>query len=152
MVRKESSLFRERLFAIVIGILMMGSAAGYAFMSAPPKNPEPTANIPTIVKRPLSIEEQVFILRSGRVLIENFYQENCSSCLERNSLLERFAKKLEGYVILESVTANETKLDMIGVNGRIVNIDENNLTEDHLLDVFCEIAGRIPKSCLLREI
>jgi len=152
MAEKESSLFKERLFAIVIGILMIGSAAGYAFMSALPKNSESVASIPTIVKRPLSIEEQVFILRSGRVLIENFYQENCSSCLERNSLLESFAKRLEGYVVLESVVANETKLDMIGVNGRIVNIDKNNLTEDYLLDVFCDIAGKIPKSCLLREI
>jgi hypothetical protein len=140
-----------RAFAIVIGILMIGSTAGYAFLNVTPGQGPVVPAIPTIVDRPLSTEEQVFVLRTGRVLVENFYSENCTYCPERTITLNSFVSGLDGYVVLENVLANVTKLEMIGVNGKIVPIENQTLTQDGLTDVFCSIAMKQPRMCLLMD-
>ncbi len=151
MAEENGSLFKERMFAIVIGLLMVGSAAGYAFMSVVPQGPN-IPQIDTIVNRELTVNEQIIVLRTGRVLIENFYAENCTYCMERNSVLEKFAKRLDGFVVLENVLGNETKLDMIGVNGKIIPINNESISDEELFDTFCSIALKQPKECLLREV
>jgi len=142
----------SRAFAILIGLLMVGSTAGYAFMNVTPAQGPTAPEIPTIVDRSLSIEEQVFVLRTGRVLIENFYAENCTYCPDRTIFLNSFVSGLEGYVVLENVMDNETRLDMIGVNGKIITIENETLGQESLMDVFCEIAIKQPRICLLMEL
>jgi hypothetical protein len=142
----------SRAFAIVIGVLMVGSTAGYAFLNVTPGQGPAVPEIPTIVDRPLTTEEQVFVLRTGRVLIENFYSENCTYCPDRTLTLNGFVGGLDGYVVLENVLANETRLEMIGVNGKIVPIEDESLDQDGLIDVFCEIAMKQPRQCLLMDL
>jgi len=142
----------SRAFAIVIGLLMVGSTAGYAFMNVTPGGGPTVPEIPTIVDRPLSTEEQVFVLRTGRVLIENFYTENCTFCPDRNIFLNGFVNGLDGYAVLENVLANETRLEMIGVNGKIIPIENETLTQEAMTDTFCDIAMKQPRQCLLMDI
>jgi len=120
-------------------------------MNVMPQRPN-IPEIPTIVNRVLTPEEQIFVLRTGRVLIEDFYERNCSYCLQRNAVLEEFAKKLEGYVVLEMVPANETRLGVIGIGGRIIPIENETISEEELMDIFCGVALKQPRECLIREI
>jgi len=143
---------RERAMAIFIGLIMIFSVGGFALSYAGRNVNPPRNTIPTIVERELNPEEVVSVLRSGRVLIENFYTENCSGCVERNAVLENFANSLDGFVVLEEVKANETKLQMIGTGGKIVSLENESITEDNLMDIFCDIAIAQPNECLLREI
>lgn len=144
---------KERAMAVFIGLIMVFSIAGFAIESAMHSvNRNTLPEIPTIVTKRLSQDEIVSVLRSGRVLIENFYPENCSECLERNTELEAFANQLDGFVVLESVKSNETVLQMIGMDGKILNLSDKEINQSYLLDTFCKIAIAQPQECLLREI
>jgi len=143
---------KERLMAIFIGLIMILSVGGFAVSYAgrtitPPKN-----TIPNVVERELNPEEVVSVLRSGRVLIEDFYTKNCTICTENNAVLESFADKFKDFVVLEKVVANETTVQMIGVGGKIVKLGNENITKENLMDIFCDIAITQPNECLLREI
>ncbi|MEM5812658.1 MAG: hypothetical protein QW286_02985 [Candidatus Aenigmatarchaeota archaeon] len=143
---------RERIAAIVIGIIMVMSAAGFAINSALYQNrQENIFNIPTIVTRQLTVEESVYILRTGRVIIEFFYDENCSDCQERIGVIEGFAQKMSGFAVLQEIKGNETSVKMIGSEGRIVDIMNESLSETDIMRVFCEIAITQPPECLIEE-
>lgn len=143
---------KERAMAIFIGLIMIASVGGFA-LSYAGRNVNPPQNlIPTIVDRELSPEEVVLVLQSGRVLIENFYLGNCTECIVNNIVLETFANKFDGFVVLEEVVANETKLQMIGMGGKIISLKNETISESNLMDIFCDNAIAQPNECLLREI
>jgi hypothetical protein len=137
--------------AILILVIMVLSAVGFALNSANFQQEPPQPEIPTIIREPLSSEQQVFILRSGRVLIEHFYPDGCMECLDTNSQLEDFAGRLEGYVVVNEVAGNESRLDMIGAGGKIVSLENQSLDYESLIGKFCDIAIAQPRACILRE-
>ena len=155
---------KERAMAIFIGLVMVLSAAGFAAISASHIGPQQqqTSQIPTILNRTLTQEEKVTILRTGRVLIEDLYYPDCSECLANNRILEAFANRFRQFIVLEKVAVmpgNETnatggyiKLQMIGSGGEIQDLEGQNITEENLLNVFCDIAIAQPTECLLMEI
>lgn len=136
--------------AILILIIMVLSAVGFAMNSANFQQESPEVEIPSVIREPLSTEQQVYILRSGRVLIEHLYQEGCSGCLDKNVQLESFAGKLEGYIVINEVMGNESRLDMIGAGGKIVSLENKSLDYESLLDEFCDVAIAQPRACILR--
>ncbi len=137
--------------AILILIIMVLSAVGFAMNSASFGQEPQEIEIPTVIREPIGPEQQIQILRSGRVLIEHFYQENCTDCLEKNAQLEAFASRLEGYIVVNEVVGNESRLDMIGAGGRITDIEGLDLGYESLLDTFCEVAIAQPRACIIRE-
>lgn len=140
---------KERFIAIFMGLLMLLSVAGYAIINVY-KAPVKEESINPIIKRVLTPEEKIGILRSGKIIIENFYTKNCTECIDRNNLLESFVVQFKDYIIMEEVLMNQTSLKIIGKGGKIKNI--KNVTEENLMDVFCEMAILQPKECLLREM
>lgn len=142
----------ERFMAIFIGLIMIVSVAGFALINTTiPTGPE-APQIPNIVKRQLTTDETLFILRSGRVLIEDFYTVDCEDCLEKNVVLESFANRFKDFVVLEEVVVNQTNqsmLKMIGAGGAIVNLENKTIIEKNLLEVFCGIAMAQPIECLI---
>ena len=141
----------ERFMAIFIGLIMIGSVAGFAMISSTPPGPQ-VPEIPNIIKRQLTTDETLFILRSGRVLIEDFYTIDCEDCLEKNVVLESFANRFKDFVVLEEVVVNQTNqtmLKMIGAGGAIVNLENKTIIEKNLLEVFCGIAMAQPIECLI---
>lgn len=143
---------KERLMAIFIGTIMIMSIVGFGISNTRFVDQPDTFDIPNVVNRELTTEELVTILRSGHVIIENFYALNCTNCLEKNTLLETFANKFKNFIVLQSVEGNETSIKMIGAGGRIRDITEMELAESELTSVFCEIAIAQPRECLLEEI
>jgi hypothetical protein len=144
---------RERIMAIVIGLIMVMSAAGFALNSAMNQGSSqtPGLSIPAIVTRQLTSEETVYVLQSGRVLIEFLYAQNCTGCAEKIPVLEAFAQRMSEFVVLEEAPANETSLQIIGSGGKIEDIWNMTLTDQNLMDTFCEIAIAQPPECLMPE-
>ena len=139
---------KERLMAIFIGLIMVTSVAGIAFSSAV-RNQEPAVQqIPTIVSVKLTDEQVADVFRSGRVLVEYFYYSNCTECLETRAVLEGFANSYEGYVVLNVVAGNESRYDMIGADGRILEFQQGT-EEKELLSTLCDVAIGVPPECIL---
>lgn len=141
----------ERFMAIFIGVIMIGSVAGFALIQTIPGGPQ-TPEIPAVVRQPLTTDDILFILRSGKVLIEDFYTEDCGDCFEKNVMLESFANRFKEFVVLEEIVVNQTNqtmLQMIGAGGRIVKLDNVTIDDEILLKKFCEVAIAQPIECLL---
>ncbi len=141
---------KERIAAIFLGLIMVTSLAGFAAMNIITPESGTYQRIPPVVDRELTPEEKIFVLRTGRVLLEGYFSENCTECAEVIMLGETFANGFSDYFVFEKIRGNETRLQIIGQEGEIREL-ETNITEDGLLDVFCEIAILQPKECLLRE-
>ncbi len=149
------AMAKERLIAIFVGLVMIMSAAGFALNSAMNQgttNTSPAINIPAIVTRELTAEETVYALNyEGRAIIEYFYQENCTDCSEKTVALESFANRMGEFVVLQEMVGNETSLQILGSQGRIVDMSNMTLSEGNLMDTFCEVAIAQPTECLMRE-
>ncbi len=130
---------------------MVMSVAGFALNSASFSQEAPQEEIPSVIREPLDTSQQVYILRTGRVLIEHYYTANCTDCLEKNAQLEAFAAQLSGYVVINEVLGNESRLDMIGAQGKITSLEGHGLTYDELIDTFCDNAIAQPRICIIRE-
>ncbi len=142
----------ERFMAIFIGVIMLGSVAGFAMMSINLQPVSEAPEIPTIVNRQLTTDETIYILRTGKVVIEDFYSVDCNDCLERNVMLESFANQFKDFVVLEEVVVNQTNqtmLQMIGSGGRILKLDNQTINESNILELFCEVAIAQPIECLI---
>jgi len=151
----------ERVAAIIIGLIFVTSIAGYALMGVrTPQNNDPGIQIPNIIYRELQPEEKIYVLQTGRVLIEDFYSSMCMECIDDRMILESFAQQFPDHTVLEVVSLNSTetnetgyvKLQMIGSGGSIIKINESGISENNLMVSFCEIAIIQPRECLLLEI
>lgn len=150
-------MMKERVAALFIGLIMILSIAGFAISSIVVRTDNNQQQGPTIdyvTRRPLTQEEKVFVLRTGRTLIESIYKPECVECMQINSLLESFASQFQQYVVFEvyaigNVTdTTQEVLQIIGSGGSIKNL-EKNLTSETLLNTFCEVAVTKPKECFL---
>ena len=92
------------------------------------------------------------ILRTGRVVIEDIYEANCTECLENNAFLESFFSRFSDYVVLQIAEGNETSVKIIGAGGVIRDITDMEFNDSNMIDVFCETAIAQPKECLLNQI
>lgn len=143
----------ERFMAIFIGVIMLSSVIGFALMSTiDPQQDAP--EIPSIVNKELSTDEIIYILRSGRVLIENFYTVDCAGCLEKKMELESFVNSFRDFIVLENVVVNQTnesRLQMIGSGGSILKLENITINQKNLMDNFCSVAIAQPMECLLKD-
>lgn len=141
----------ERIAAIILGLIMIFSLIGYGALNiiTEPDNNRQT-QIPYKITRPLKNNEKVSILRSGRVLIQDFYIDDPYH-IDFNMVLENFTEEFKRYVVLEIVKTNETMMQMISPLGNIVELNIN-MTKDDLINIFCDISTLQPKECLLREM
>lgn len=141
----------DRIFAIVVGALMLTSVAGFAMMNVYEEPPK--VEIPTIINTPIGPSDRVQILRTGRALIEYLYPEDCTDCSEKKALYESFVTQFDGYAVLEiaEVPANETLDRIIGMNGDTVELSGVS-SQGELMETFCSVAIIQPRECLLMDI
>jgi hypothetical protein len=137
--------------SLLVLVIMVMSAVGFAMNSANLSNQTPTEEIAGIIDYELSPQEQIQVLRTGRILIENFYAENCTECFDRNVILNDFAATMQDFMVLENIPGNETRLGMIGNQGRIIPLNDMEITYESLLEVFCQNAIAQPRECLMME-
>jgi len=144
-------MLSQRLFAIVVGILMLTSVAGFALMNVYTGPQE--VEIPSVIEQPLSPQDRVQILRTGKVLIEYLYPEDCSGCNEKIALYQSFVNNFKNYAVLElvEVPANQTTDRIIGNYGDTIELG-NVTSSNELMWIFCSVAIVQPKECLMMEI
>jgi hypothetical protein len=146
----EKKPLRDRMIAVIIGLVMVTGMGGFALMSmAPPQDTGPQFSVPAIVTYELSSDEIIYVLQTGRVLIEYFYTLNSTDYIDELPLLESFANQFSGFVVLEEVSSNSTRFEMIGLGGQIFDMNDIVLTPNNLLDTFCDMAIAQPAECLL---
>ncbi len=143
---------KERLMAIFIGVTMILSVAGFSLSRTRFTSPDQKMDIPYFIDKRLTNNEIVSILRSGRVVIEDLYEANCTSCQAKTEFMKSFLERFKDFVVLEAVEANETSIKMIGSGGRIKDITDMELNQTSMMDVFCDMAIAQPKECLLQTI
>jgi len=149
-------MHKEQMAAIVIGLIFVLSMVGFALtgMGRFPQQ-QPGVSIPNIVNRELTQGEKIYILQTGRVLIEDFYAQGCSRCEIDRATLEAFVQEFKEFVVLEEVEVNNTnetsyvKLQMIGRTGLIEDLRDVEITQKNLTEIFCDIAIAQPRECLL---
>ena len=143
---------RERLAAIIIGVIMIMSAAGFALNSAINQgrvSTTPEITVPAIVTRQLTTNEMVYVLNyQGKVIIEYSYLNNTQNS-DVIASLEGFAQKRSDFIVLSEFPGNETSIKMIGSAGKIVDVGNMTLTDQNLLNAFCPIAIAQPPECLM---
>lgn len=146
-------LAKQRFMAIFIGFIMVASMVGFAMMNYQPQGPAPIET-PTIMNRTVTPEERVGILRSGKVLIEYFYNGSCIECIEKGNMYKNFvqSRELEGYLVLShGIAGNETSDWMLNLDGTQIDLTDINSTKE-LRELFCEVAFVKPNICILEEI
>jgi len=143
---------RERLAAIIIGVIMIMSAAGFALNSAINQgrvSTTPEITVPAIVTRQLTTNEMVYVLNyQGKVIIEYSYLNNTQNS-DVIASEEGFAQKRSDFIVLSEFPGNETSIKMIGSAGKIVDVGNMTLTDQNLLNAFCPIAIAQPPECLM---
>ncbi len=145
-------LNKQTAMGLFIAFIMLFAMIGYAFYFQGDEGGGNIPQIPHIVNRSLAPEEKILVLRTGRVLIEDFYSPESPESLEKKAMLEGFADRLKDFLVLEEVEvpANETKIWLIGRAGDVVDI--SNITQNNFMTEFCLNAILQPKECLLEEM
>ncbi|MFH1294950.1 MAG: hypothetical protein ABIH90_03365 [Candidatus Aenigmatarchaeota archaeon] len=144
---------KKTVMSLFIIIVFGFSMASYAFLQKdnnifkPPENPLATNHS---IDRLLEASDKIYILNTGRTLIENLYNETDGKPLQ---ILENFASKNPRFVFVEQALINgSAELKMIGAGGDIVPLEESNLTEETLFELLCEHGITVPLECTLREM
>lgn len=136
---------------------MLLSVVGFAMSSLKfgdtgEKPQQPT--ILTITNRSLSSQERSIVLSNGITLAQSIYSKNCTSCEKMDSELRVFVNKYAGFLVMESVAIDEgegfEKFQLVGSRGDIIPLEDEELTQENLLDLFCELAVVTPRECLLK--
>jgi hypothetical protein len=143
---------KSSLIGIFLLLLMVSSTLIY-FISVLLQPSLPEGNI---VNYELEIQQKNLVLRQGKVLMEFFYGKDCQDCQEKIYFLEDFAKQYQDKVFLEKIMINESvpKLHFIGFNvteNRVYLqeklLEGENIKEENVKDVFCEVALYPPVEC-----
>lgn len=145
---------KERLMALFIGSILIMSVAGFALSGVRfgSRQEQNKLDFPNVVDRELTTEELTSILQNGMIIVEDFYEINCTECIERNAFLQTFFAQFKDFAILSIVEANETSVQIIGSGGRIKDITDMEFTQENMMDAFCEAAIAQPRECLLAQI
>jgi len=150
---------KQRLGAIIIGLIMLFSVAGFAsvglrFTGDAVQDQPQEQTIPTTVDRFLTGQEISLILRQGRAVIESVYNKNCQECKQKDGELRFFATRFGGFVILESVETEYgegwERFQIIGSNGEIKDLKEEEISQENLLNLSCDLLVVKPRECLLK--
>src|SRR3989344_1413307 len=133
----------KRALGLIIVIIMffsiIGSAIFYIGDSQQTQQPQDqnVVQIPIVNENELTQDKKVFVLRTGRVLLEYFYPNGCIDCIEKQALLKGFANQFQNSVVLELIQgSNQTRLQMIDQRGSIIPLEEN-ITAESIFSSFC---------------
>ncbi|MBI4020984.1 MAG: hypothetical protein HY369_01965 [Candidatus Aenigmarchaeota archaeon] len=149
---------KERIFAAVIGAIMITSVAGFAAVgfrvtgntAAAPQQ----AQLTLIVERFLGTQEVSSVLNAGRVVARSVYQKDCTDCREKDQQLRSLVNAYPGFIIMQSVATETgegfTTFDLVGRGGAIVDLTDKDAQE--FFPLFCSLAVVQPRDCVILSI
>ncbi len=142
---------RKFVFTVVVGIMMITWAMGLA-LSYNIKVGDTGMKIESVYDRPLTGQEKVTILKTGKVLIEYLYTSDDPASAAKLATYENFVGRFQDFVVLEEaeVGVNQTMEQMISPTGDVIPL--HNVTDSSLIDIFCQNTVVQPRECLMRSI
>ncbi|MFH1445487.1 MAG: hypothetical protein ABIF08_03335 [Nanoarchaeota archaeon] len=146
-------MMKERIGAIIVGLIMLFSVMGFALSSSVVNNPEPEQGIEPIIKGELTSSDVLFILQNGKT-IYRYYYANDQKSLDDKITLEIFVNSIKDYVVLNEIESNETSLEIVAVvnqEGKIISYNGEINNQDLFLKL-CEVAAMKPKECFMYDI
>jgi hypothetical protein len=148
-------ILQQRIMAIFIGFIMVGSVVGFAVLYTRPAGTA-TFELPEVNNRTLTTEERLGVLRSGKTLIEYFHDEACAECAAKERLYQDFvtSEQFRGYVVLSYGVSNESADWILDSVGDQFDLSAVNDTAG-LKKLFCSGDFRAfdkPNVCVLEEI
>jgi hypothetical protein len=147
---------KQRVMAILIGAIMLASIAEVALLRNNQQQDNQPQQLPGAVNRKLSLDETRSVLTSGRILIEYFYNESCTSCAAKEGMYREFVNSdaFVGFAVLSyGVSENETADWLIDLALNQVSLKDVNTTAD-MQKLFCDnsIVSEKPNICILEGI
>lgn len=138
----------------MIGILFLALMVSSPLLYLIPSFFSPPLPEGSVVKYELSREQEIEMLKRGRVVIKFFYSEKCEFCEKNRDVLESFAFSYPSQIILEEIKSNNVTTIFIGFNitSSGIGLDrreiEGELNESVVRDILCEIMLEPPVECV----
>jgi len=152
---------QQRIFAIIIGAVMLTSVAGFAvtglrFTGNTSSHTPQEGSIQITSVNEFLLPSQVIlqVLSNGGTVIESVYNKDCVECAEKDAVLRTFVAAYPQFAILESVATTsgdgQEKLQLITGQGQIIDLQDQDLTAETMFDAMCQYAVLKPRECLLQ--
>lgn len=147
---------RSAVIGIFFIILMLGSTVAYSVISAiRVSQPGEETSLPetNVIDYELSASQEKLLLQNGKVIAKFAYGVSCWECPQQKSYLESFARQYPNQIFLEEIAGNATVKNSILTFNSIRGYETlTNITQENILDVFCELMVQPPVDCALRNI
>lgn len=148
---------RNRIIAIFIGILMVGSTATYALMQAFNyfgTNKQANASLPSsyIVEEQLTDDQEKTIISQYKTVVQFYYSSSCLECVRQRNVLESFVNQNSGQIYLEEIQIKNQVLQNIVMKSYKDTIKLANATESDIQNGFCDVLLEPPAQCALRNL
>jgi hypothetical protein len=146
---------RNRIIAIFIGILMVGSTATYALIQAFNyfgTNKQGNVSLPSsyIVKEQLTDAQEQTIISQYKTAVQFYYSTDCLDCVTQRNVLENFVNQNQGQIYLEEIQIKNQILQNIVMKSYKDTITLPNANQTDIENAFCDVLLQPPVLCLLR--
>ena len=101
-MKKET---KNRIFALFIIFVFVGSSAAFALMSTfvPTTNP----SVQLAYDKPLTNEEEAQFFKDNKIVLKSFTSDECGKpCEDSSTLVSDLFQKMQGNVVIESININ----------------------------------------------
>lgn len=146
---------KSAIIGIFFIVLMLGSTIAYSIMSAirtPQSQDETKLPDTNIIDYNLTANQEEILLQNGRVIARFTYSINCLECLQQKSYLESFAKQYSDQIFLEEIKDATVQNSTLAVNSLRGSDTLTNITQENVLNVFCDLMLQPPVDCVLRKV
>ena len=146
-------LTKSKIIGIFFIILMLIPA--YSFISGIRTSQPPTeSTLPgtNIIDYELTAQQEELLLQNGKVVAKFVYSVNCLECLQQKSYLESFAKQYSNQIFLVEISNATSQKSTLIVNSLRGSDTLTNVTQENILNAFCELMLQPPIDCALRKI
>lgn len=146
-------LTKSKIIGIFFIILM--SIPAYSLLSGT-RTSENTGEVKipetNIIDYELTAKQEELLLQGGKVIGKFIYSVNCLECLQQKSYLESFAKQYSNQIFLEEITNATAQTSTLTVESLRGYETLTNITQENVLNVFCELMLQPPVDCILRKV
>jgi hypothetical protein len=146
-------LTKSKIVGIFFIILMLIPA--YSFISGiRTAQPPSEATLPgtNIIDYELTAQQEDLLLQNGKVVAKFTYSINCLECLQQKSYLESFARQYSNQIFLVEISNATVHTSALHANSLRGYETLANVTQENILDVFCELMLQPPVDCALRKV
>lgn len=142
---------KQSILALFFIFLMVGSSIAYGILQAfrPLKTKKVELPKSNIIDYELTPEQKNYLLADGKTIIEYSYNLSCVECLNQKALLEGLTNQFSDQLFLQEIVASDSSLT---ITSRYGQEDVENITQESIIDVLCELMINPPLGCIRRGI